>query len=382
MDKKEEEQKIRSDPYSYILDFMDKNLVVTGKQAFKILALMPVSLTLPDINNTSLNIRSNINNILIGSPGVGKSSIAKKLEKFSYNPLVRRTITEGDLIQQAEEMKWMSLIIEDITQTMDEDFGVIKAIEGIVGEERAINKSTMRTKYTSEVKGTALLCATPHDLERLFIKIESGLLSRCTLTVIRLNAKDYNTIAEFINLKAGDKQYAEEMNLRENVIIEFYEELRMIQRGRHEEWLIEKYGKTHGKTIIKPTKEYNIKMKFKQDLINKWKKISENLIKQGYFPDTRSLQEYYRFLIALAFLNIHKRNSDNGILNPLESDHKLALDLAIENMRMKWALPLALRKQRTVKGIQDLEKLLNQGLPDAVRDIIKNTSPYGKFIKE
>ncbi|MEK6882606.1 MAG: hypothetical protein AABY22_23495 [Nanoarchaeota archaeon] len=375
-------KQIREDPYNFIMNWMDKNLLIVGKEAFKILALMPHSLFLPDIKFASTDIRANINNLIIAHSGDGKSTLSKKFSQLCYNPIVRRSITTADLIDTASELKWVSLVIEDLSQTADEGYDTIKVIEGIIGDEKSINRSTMNKEYTGEVKGIGFLGVTPHDLERFAHELESGLLSRCTLTLIKLTHNDRKKIEEFKHLRAGDSKYAEEIRIIDEIVIDFYMELQMIQRGRHNEYLIDKYGKNHNKEVIKPIISYEIDMKFKQEFFRKWTKILDNLMKQGQHISNRESQEYYRFLVSHAFLQVFNRDYKNGILIPNEEDHRIALDLTIQNLKYKWAIPIALESNKRTKTLDALEKLINQGLPEVVRDVLINISPNSKYIKD
>jgi len=371
-----EYNEIRNNPYQYILDWSDEILISTGKQSFKYLALMPHSLNMPEIPLSSTSIRSNINNFLIGNPGVGKSTIMKKFASFCTRPLIRRTISEADLIATASELKWFELIIEDLSQTADEGYSVIKAIEGIIGEEKSVNKSNRRVQYLDEVKAVALLGVTPMDLEKFAHELESGLLSRCTVVLLKLTRDDHQRMAEFTNLRTGDNIFKEKVQKTENNIINLYKELEHIQRNKHNEFLVKLLGENHNQKIINPIKGYQIDSKFKIELLNKWNKIVDNMIKNGQQPNIRDMHEYYRFLVSSAMLNIHKRKHDDGILVPNEQDHKIALDLTVENMRWKWAIPIALNNNRRARTMQLLEEILNNGVPEAVREVMLNISPF------
>jgi energy-coupling factor transporter ATP-binding protein EcfA2 len=376
----EEDKKLRENPYKYIQDYADMRLAVVGGKAFKRLCLLPLSLFLPDISS---NIISNMSALILGDSGCGKSSLCQMYSPLCYNPLIRRVITEADLIETVSEQKWTSIIIEDLTQSVtNEGYGLIKVLEGITGEERSVSKSTLRKEFTGEVKGVGLFGITPQDLERFAKDFETGLLSRCILVLITLKKEDYKTIAEFITYRAGDSKYIEEWRKKEDVIIDFYEELKMIARGKHKEYLINKYGKDNKERIIEPVKGYSIDEKFKKELLRKWNRISDNMLSQGYTPNNRELSAYYKFLVSLAFLNIHNRKCENGILSPNEEDHKIALNLAIENLKWKWAIPIALKYNRRASSLEILEKIINNGIPEVVREVLINISPYGKQLKE
>jgi hypothetical protein len=154
----------------------------------------------------------------------------------------------------------------------------------------------------------------------------------------------------------------------------------MIQRGKHVEYL--KKNNKENEKVITAVRGYFIKDEFKKELLNRWNKIADKMLSQGQNPNNRDLQVYYKILVSSAFLNIHKRNNENGILTPNEEDHKIALNLTMENMRLKWAIPLALKYNKRITDLEALEKILNDGLPEIVRDVLINISPYGKYIKD
>jgi hypothetical protein len=377
---KEEYELIRKDPYEYIQNYADMNIKIVGRQVYRKLALLPHTLFLPDISSSVI---ANMSGLILGESGSGKSSACKIFAPLCHEPLVRRMITEADLIEVANELRFLSIIIEDLSQSVtNEGYGLIKVIEGLVGEEKSVSKSTMKKEYTEEVKAVGLFGITPQDLERFAKDLETGLFSRCILILISLKKEDYKTIAEFQVFKSGDLEYQELLRKKAKIVIDFYEELRMIQRGRHHDFLVGKFGEKHGKEVIEPIKGYHIEDRFKIEFLKKWNRISENLLKQGRTPNNRELQVYSKFLVSSAFLNIHKRKHENGILYPNEEDHKLALSLTIENMQIKWAIPLALKYNKKATNRETLEKILNDGLPEAVKEVLINISPYGKYLKD
>lgn len=377
----EEYNRIRKLPYLYIQEWMESNLVCVGSQAFKILSFIPMSLFLPKIPFGSTSIRMNMSVMLIALPNAGKSTIAKKFSYLCYNPLLRRAISAPDLSEEASRMKWISVIIEDFAETVEAyGYDVVKVLEGILGEEENINRSNMRADYSGEVvKGIGLLGITPQDLERYAKSIETGLLSRCLVCFIKLSHEDYNKISDFINKNAGDTHNEASIKRKEEVVIEFYDELRWIQRGKHKEYL-EKKNLNY--PIIPAVTGYSINPNFKEEVSKVWNKLSNRLLKSGNAPQVRNLHEYYRILISSAFLNIHSRNHDNGILVPNEDDHKIALEIMKENMRYKWAIPLAIKGNKSARTLDALERFINRGIPEIVKDVLINISPYGKFLKD
>ena len=341
-----------------------------------------ISIEESEVSETFDLVVENNHNFISNGIIVHNSTLAKKLALLSYNPIVRRTITEADLIATVFQLKWITLIIEDLTQTAHDGYSVIKAIEGIIGDEGEIGKSTLRNDFTGEVKGVGFLGITPQDLDEFSHELEVGLLSRCTVTLISLTHQERKKIREFINLYASDLNYQKECELMEKAVIEFYDELKMIQRNRHGEYLEKKFGKEHGKKIIQGVSGYDINIEFRRELTKKCNIIDDNLHKIGNSSiNNRDSHEYYRFLCNLAFLNIHNRKNDNGILVPNEADHKIALNLAIENMKLKWAIPIALKRNKKIHSVQDLKEFLNMGMPDVIKDVLKVVSPFSRFLE-
>ena len=212
-------------------------------------------------------------------------------------------------------------------------------------------------------------------------ELDAGLLSRCTVTFVKLTLEQRKEIREFQHLRAGDTVFSADVNLMEEVIIDFYEELKMIQRGKHEEYLKKKFGDNHGRTIIEPVIGYNINPDFKRKWLDILNQVGKRMERNKQEINNRDSLEYYKFLVNIAFLNIHKRKHINGILEPNEEDHRIAKDLAFENMRYKWGLPIALRSNRKVRSLDALEKLLNQGVSEVVKDVLLNISPYSPLLK-
>jgi len=366
MGKKEEYEILLKNPHEYIRTWADDLLMHVGGKAFNILALIPPSLILPPIRGADFN-RTTVNLLLIAPPGSGKSTICKKFKDFTYSPLHRKAISAADLSQKAAEMKLFTLIIEDFSQTSD-DYDTIKVIEGIIGDEQQINKSNMRAEFIENVRGAGLLCGTPTDLDKYMRSIESGLLSRCLLLYTSLSSKQHSDIGDYINSRIGNDNFSQLMVDREKAIAFHYAELYKIQEGADKE--------------IKPIVSYKIGPMFKSKVGTYWKKVSEELIADiGDHYWIRDLQDFYRLLVASAFLNVHNRNHQDGILEPNQDDFNVAFGIMKGNIRLKWALIKSSEYNRKIRNVDALKAVLDSGVSDSVKAILKNISPYAKMSK-
>ncbi|MEK6879030.1 MAG: hypothetical protein AABY22_05450 [Nanoarchaeota archaeon] len=362
-------EEIKKNPYEYINNFMEESLIHVGRKTFSILSLMPCSLILPNIPFTSSSIRSNINLIYIAPSSSGKSTLCSNFENFSYFPLKRRSISASELSMKANEMKLLTLIIEDFSQT-SEDYETIKVIEGIIGEEQNISKSNMRVEFLEKIKGVGFLCGTPTDLDRYAKSLEGGLLSRCMVIYLYHTPKQHSEIGDFINSKIGEEDHSDRMKEKEQIIINYYKELQLIQEGKHEK--------------IKPIQHYLIDKEFKMKAGNVWKKITEKLIEEmGDKYWIRDLGDFYRILVSSAFLNVFNREHENGVLKPNEEDFKLALELMKQNMKYKWAIIKSTELNKKIKNYDVLLDYLNsERISPSVKNILMNISPYSHLIRD
>jgi hypothetical protein len=379
-----EREKIRKSPYSYICeDWAEASLPYVGKKTFSIASLMPCSLILPDIPMGSKVISPRINLFEISGSGTGKSSKADKFEKIAYYPLKRRIISGSELQQRAFSMEMLSIIIEDMSQFCSE-YERVKILEGCVGEESEIGKSNMRVELVGKVRALAMLFGTPIDIERYVTQLEGGLMSRCVLSIIYLSPKEHAEIGRFVNNSAGDQKFSDMMALREQAVIEYYQELKKIQTGENQN--------------IPPVISFNIPKEFKDEVYEKWSRLSDKLIRDlGEKSYVRDLNYYYKFLASSAFLNIYNRikeTKDLGIdketkemkkgtiLHPNVNDHQLAIKLMMQNMRNKWALDKAISYKRNIKTLEMLKNILQSEKTSEVKNILMNISPMARFMNE
>ena len=148
-------EELKNNPYKFICDWAEECLIYTGRNVFEILSLVPCSLIIPDISSNSGSFRSNINVLLLGPPSSGKSSLCKKFSKITYFPYDNREITSSALQTELQNYPMVSLIVEDFSQILNrpDSYSIIKALEGILGEEKRVSKTTQREKinYKTDV---------------------------------------------------------------------------------------------------------------------------------------------------------------------------------------------------------------------------------------
>ncbi len=331
-------EQIKEDPYNFILNWIEKILPHTGKKAFKIIALMPPSLILPDIPYKSQKIRSNINLLLLTSPGGGKSSIAKKLKFLTYAPVDVRSITPAKLESKIQSNPLFTLIVEDFA-TMSKDPICVKIIEGILGEEKRVQRSTMRKDVDTETEGIGLICGVPTDLGEY---LTGGLIFRLCSIIIFHSIEEHSNIGKKIINGIGTEEQIDE---EEIAIKEYYEELLKIQTGDE------------------PITGYFIEDRFKKEIYETWDKLTKQIYKNTKAPLNwfRTLHESFRCLIAHAFLNVHNRKVEDGILYPNEDDFKVALNLMKSDLKIKYKMISMDNFIKNITSLKELSEIINSG---------------------
>ncbi len=345
---------IKINPYVFICDWIEEILPYTGKKCFKVIALMPPSLILPDLPFKSQKIRSNINLLLLTSPGGGKSSIAKKLKYLTYAPIDLRSITSAKLESKIQSSPLFTLIVEDFA-TMSKDPIVVKIVEGILGEEKRIQRSTMRKDVDTETDGIGLICGVPRDLAEY---LTGGLIFRLCSIVIFHSIEEHSKIGQKIVNGIGIEGKVDE---KEIVIKEYYDELLQIQTGEHPE-----LNKITG---------YHIDEEFKKKAYQVWDDFTKQIYKNTKAPLNwfRTLHEAFRFLVAHAFLNVFSRKVENGILYPNEDDFKIALDLMKEDLKIKYKLISMDKFVSSITNLKELATILDSGkFSDEQKKIAEN----------
>lgn len=339
---------IDENPYEFICDYAESVYPHVGKKAFEILALSPCSLMMPDIPFGSKKIRSNIHTMLLTASGGGKSSIAELFSKFALNSLKLESVTSVGLESAIMSLgNTFSLIVGDFSR-MSRDPLLMKALEGILGEEKSIKRRTARKDIDMDVNAIALLCGVSSDLSKY---IMSGMLWRLSPIMCSYSPEEHKNVGTHLMDKAGKT----EEDVREDEIIQFYNDLLIFQSSD------------------KGIKGYEIPSKFKNGLKDTWFKITENYVSELGLNFFRELMDGLRFLLAHAFLNIKNREVKNGLLIPNEADYKIALKLMKQSIRFKFRL---IRSEGFAKGLKDAKDfkriMQSEKVPEQVKDMIRN----------
>lgn len=342
-------------PYQYINNYMEEILPYTGGKAFEILSLVPPSLIIPDLKAGGQTIRTNINTLFLSPSGSGKSSVSQKLRDLTYNPLDIRSITPAQMISKIQESPFFSLIVEDF-HTMSQDEILIKIIEGMLGEEKRIQRETRNGIVDEKVEGIGLICGTPDDLAG---SLQGGLVFRLVPLIIMHSVDEHSDIGYRIAIKMGeddDKSREMEKNIKN-----YYAELMKIQEGEHDS--------------INKIVGYHIDNTFKERAHKKWDNATRNIRKKTQAPLNwfRSLQEFYRFLLSSAFLNVFNRKVENGILHPNEEDYQVAEKLMKKDLDTKYRIIKMRNFVKRTNTIKELSSLIeNESFNEYEKQIAKN----------
>jgi len=143
---------IKRDPYNYICNFVEELYPKIGDTTFRVLALMPPSLIIPDLSFKTKSIRSNINALFLAPSGSGKTSVAKLFSNLTYVPLEFESITSPNLESVLAQNPIFSLVVGDFAR-MSRDPILMKTVEGVIGEEKRISRKTMRKDIETQTEG-------------------------------------------------------------------------------------------------------------------------------------------------------------------------------------------------------------------------------------
>lgn len=345
-------EQIKSKPYEFICEWMEEVLYKTGGRVWEIVSLMPVSLILPDFDYNGEEIRSNISCLLMGNPGSGKSTISKIFSEISYFPLVAGSITPSKLTSKIQTNPNFSLVVGDFS-TMSRDPAILKIIESVIGEEKTLKKSTMNGEIDIDVNGVALLCGTNQDLSSY---LTGGFIFRTVPFIIKHNPKEHTEIGKRIIEDIG----VEKEDGKKKVVKNYYKDLLNIQ-----------LTKNHPKKVI----GYSIEEKFKLEAHKCWdnltKQINSNI--KTNFLWFRELQEFFRFLVASAFLNVHNREVKEGILYPTKEDFDVAIKLMRQSIKLKYDILSMRTFMKGISDLRDFERIINSNtLSEERKEILTN----------
>lgn len=352
-------------PYDYITNYMEEVLPYTGKQVFQLLSLLPASLVIPDLYAKGQKIRSNINTLFLSPSGSGKSTVSQKMRDITYNPIDIRSITPAQLENKIDESPFFSLIIEDF-HTMSQDPYLIKILEGMLGEEKRVQRETTNKQVDLSVDGVGLICGTPDDLAS---SLQGGLVFRLVPLVLMHSEEEHSEIGYEISMKMGKED--DESKEKEENIREFYNELARIQEGSH--------------SNVESITGYYIPDKFKDEAFKTWDKATRTIRSNTNAPLNwfRSMQEFYRFLVSSAFLNVFNRKVENGILYPNGEDFKVARSLMKRDLETKYQIIRMhnfAKRTNTIKELNDLmEKAKVSEYGKKLANSVVKTTPSGKI---
>lgn len=333
-------EEIKKDPYKFVCDYAEEIYPFAGRKVFEVAALMPPSLILPDIPYRGKKIRSNINLLILANPGAGKSELAKLFSKVTYNPINYRSVTSAKLTAEIHKNPLFSLIVEDFA-TMSRDPILIKVIESIIGDEKRIQRATMKSDIDTPTDGIGMIAGTPENLSEY---LSGGLIFRIVPKIILHNEEQHSKIGEIIAESICENG---DFGVRESIIKSYYEDLFKIQLGEGE---------------IDPIMGYNIPKEIKSDLYKKWDKYTIRINRElnTNFNWFRSLQESFRFLISHAFLNVYnrelKKEAGGNILSVNREDYEVALKLMKGDLVVKGKL---LSLENFLKSISKMKSMDN-----------------------
>lgn len=350
----QELQKIKSDPYNYICKWMEDRLPYTGGKAYKIVALMPVSLILPNFNYMGDSIRTNINALIMAPPSAGKSTIADSFAKITFAPLQTSSITPRKLEGEIKSRTTFSLVVEDFSR-MIRSPETLKIIENVLGEEQKVNRMTMRSSVDKKVNGVGLFMGTSQDLSTY---ITGGFIFRAVPVIISHTADQHSLIGKKIMENIGrDSDFA----LRQETIKDYYMELLQIQQGEHDK--------------VKPVEKCYMDPEFNKRAFDVWDQVTKSInsrlkVQLNWF---RELQEFARFLFTHAFMNVWNRKVEKGVIYPNNEDFDIAIRLMEETLQVKYDIVSMNLFSRNIADLQELENVLSSPrLSEQRRDILMN----------
>lgn len=340
-------------PYQFITGYMEDRLPYTGGEVFERISLIPPSLILPDFAYKGDMIRSNINVLLIGSSSSGKSTITKEFLNLAYYPLSVKSITPAMLERKIRECPTFTLIVDDFSR-MIRDPIIVKIIEGILGEEKRIQRATMRSELDLETDACGLFCGTSQDLSSY---LTGGFLQRTVPIIIHHNEKEHSDIGKNIIKNMGKRQDG----IKRQVIGNYYNKLFKIQLGQNKN--------------VNPVIDYYQDPKMNEEAYEIWdertKKINEILKTQlNWF---RELHEFFRFMYSHAMLNIFNRKVNDGILYPEKDDFNVGIKLMEQTIKLKYDVLSMSSFSKTISDLRELQLIMDSNkLSQNRKEILRN----------
>lgn len=364
----DEIQSFLSNPYKYICDFIESTYLNVGRKSFEILALVPCSHILPDLKRNGEKERTNLNVLFLTFSGGAKSSILRRFQQIAYEPISVRSQTSASLEDDLSNKIFFSLLIEDYA-VMSTDPRVNKLIEGILGEEKRIQRKTKRKDIDEQVEAVALLCGVPSDLSN---KVTSGILSRVVCLAITHTDEQHSQIGRHIASTIGKETQSEE---KLKIIQNYYRLLQLIQAEEYEEeeynLLLDFFGLEKKK--YPSIKDYEISNTIKEQLNSKWDLLSTKFRQRIPFNWFREQLDGFRFLVSHAFLNYFRREIEKHILKISTSDFEIASKLLKETMMTKYNILLLKSFENSIRTWDDYNKVMNS---EKVPEIVKHILPF------
>ena len=147
---------------------------------------------------------------------------------------------------------------------------------------------------------------------------------------------------------------------KEEHIKSYYTELLKIQRRMNNK--------------INPIKGYIIPQDFKEKIYNRWDSLTKKIHEDSNMNFFRELHEYYRILIAHAFLNVFNRKIEGGKLIVTKEDLNVALTLGAKNISTKKRIIKCDMFAKTMKDIASLRRAIES---DTISEETKNILKEG-----
>lgn len=337
--------KLKTDPHNYITRYYEELYPKMGGRVMNVLSLVPCSLVLPpfnDKNGKKTAIR--INYLLLSKPGTAKTTLSEHFTKLALNSFPFEYITDSKLSSFLDEKTIATIIVSDISRIF-RDLFLSKQLENILGEEAKLSRFTQKSKKTEEKKidAVAYLSGTPSNINTT---ISDGIIFRVHPDIIEHTQEEHDEILRIINDRIGNGDNNQFMD-KEEVIIDFYKKLYSIQEGTGELQKITHYE------IPDRFREY-VRQKIIPELSKAFKDTESEYV--------RELNQCYKYVVSIAFLNIYNRKIENGKLFLAEEDLQLAIRISLDEIKTKVSIIHCIKiySDNNFRVIQDLNNWIGR----------------------
>ena len=107
--------------------------------------------------------------------------------------------------------------------------------------------------------------------------------------------------------------------------------------------------------------------------MKEWNELNQKMVEAQGFNFFRELQEFFRFLVSSAFLNVYNRKVENGILYPNEEDFKRALSLMKSSLKFKFRLLKSSSMAKSISNAKEfIEIMKSDRLSDQTKEIMRS----------